>query len=196
MFPPPLHLPPIHHLPTLPTPQLTQLLSTLFEPCPALCTLSLPLLRSQTFDSYAALIGGVGLQLSALSGSGSDSDSEGAVLERILGAHPRLGVGVKEEVGGSGLSRGEQAGLNRRSGAGVEEVEEERGRLRGLNEEYERVFGFGFVTFVDGRGRKEIMEEMEARIERRDGEAEKAVAIKAICDIAADRARKLLSSAP
>ena len=124
------------------------------------------------------------------------------MLERILGAHPRLGVGVKEEVGGSGLSRGEQAGLNRRSGAGVEEVEEERGRLRGLNEEYERVFGFGFVyvacllrwvygyrvgvlrglwldrTFVDGRGRKEIMEEMEARIERRDGEAEKAVAIK------------------
>lgn len=46
-------------------------------------------------------------------------------------------------------------------------------------------------VFVDGRDRSTIMKDMQARIERDDVVLERADAIKAMCQIAADRAQKL-----
>lgn len=46
-------------------------------------------------------------------------------------------------------------------------------------------------VFVDGRDRASIMEDMRARINRNDVGLERTDAIKAMCQIAADRARKL-----
>lgn len=46
-------------------------------------------------------------------------------------------------------------------------------------------------VFVNGRDRSTIMEDMQSRIDRRNISLERADAIKAMCEIAADRARKL-----
>lgn len=68
----------------------------------------------------------------------------------FVGAHPRIG-----EIGGlSMLSSQEQAAR-----ATAPEVLE---RLKVLNEAYERKFeGLRYITFVNGRSRKEVMEEMQ-----------------------------------
>jgi len=64
--------------------------------------------------------------------------------------------------------------------------------LRRLNEEYELRFpGLRYVVFVDGRSREEVMGDMRGRIERGDWDSEVALAGKAMCDIAMDRARKV-----
>ncbi|PLB35739.1 Oxo-4-hydroxy-4-carboxy-5-ureidoimidazoline decarboxylase [Aspergillus candidus] len=63
-----------------------------------------------------------------------------------------------------------------------------------MNEEYEGRFpGLRFVTFVNGRSREVIMEEMRQRIDRGDADREVTETIQAMCDIAKDRARKLQS---
>jgi 2-oxo-4-hydroxy-4-carboxy--5-ureidoimidazoline (OHCU) decarboxylase len=46
-------------------------------------------------------------------------------------------------------------------------------------------------VFVDGRDRPTILKDMRARIDRNNAGIERAEAIKAMCQIAADRARKL-----
>ena len=46
-------------------------------------------------------------------------------------------------------------------------------------------------VFVNGRDRSTILDDMQARIDRKDITLERAEAIKAMCQIAADRARKL-----
>jgi hypothetical protein len=46
-------------------------------------------------------------------------------------------------------------------------------------------------VFVNGRSRPAIMENMRSRIDRGDIKAERQEAIKAMCDIAADRVSKL-----
>lgn len=46
-------------------------------------------------------------------------------------------------------------------------------------------------VFVNGRPRPMIMENMRSRIDRADIEAERQEAIRAMCDIALDRASKL-----
>ena len=92
---------------------------------------------------------------------------------------------------------------------------EEAELLKQLNEEYEEKFpGLRYVVFVNGRPRTEIMDDMRRRIARGDIREEEKEAIKvcsalvlfwrtsadstslqqAMCDIAADRARKLLKS--
>ncbi|KAK4977313.1 hypothetical protein LTR66_010779 [Elasticomyces elasticus] len=173
-------LPPISSLQTLPTNDRALILDALFEPSQPLHTLSVELLHTQTFQSYDDLIATIGNQLSDLAESASTSDTRW--LESILGAHPQLGAEKVE----SAQSAAEQAQL--RGGDGEEDGE----RLRVLNEEYERVFpGLRYVVFVNGRSRDAVMEDMKARIERRDIKAERAAAIKAICEIAADRAQKL-----
>lgn len=135
-------LPPISSLPNLPTQELASILDTLFEPCTQLHTLSIDLLRSNTFSSYDALIAAVGAQLTALFESTSTSDTEW--LNAILSAHPRLGEKVVE----SEQSRMEQAGLNANADGGGEEDAEE---LRVLNEEYEKVFpGLRYVYVLQG----------------------------------------------
>ncbi|PQE05525.1 Oxo-4-hydroxy-4-carboxy-5-ureidoimidazoline decarboxylase protein [Rutstroemia sp. NJR-2017a BBW] len=175
-------LPPIADVPSLPTTERIALLDALFEPSTSLHTLSLDLLHTQTFSSYNDLIASIGVQLIDLAESTSTSDTEW--LDKILGAHPRLGAKRVE----SAQSAAEQAQLNN---GGAEEAE----KLRALNEEYEKKYpGLRYVVFVNGRSRPVIMENMKERISRGDIDLERKEAIKAMCDIAADRARKLQSS--
>jgi len=174
-----LQLPPIAAIPTLSTTERAAILDTLFEPCTALHTLCVEQLQVRKFESYDDLIASVGKQLTDLSESTLLSDVEW--LDKILGAHPRLGAKKVE----SAQSQAEQAQLNT---GGQEEAE----KLRALNEEYELKFpGLRYVVFVNGRSRPVIMENMRARIDRGDIKLERLEAIKAMCDIAADRAKKL-----
>ncbi|RDW94837.1 hypothetical protein BP5796_00600 [Coleophoma crateriformis] len=172
-------LPPIAGIPALSTIERAAVLDALFEPCTALHTLSIDLLHSERFESYKELIASVGVQLTDLSKSASTSDTEW--LDKILGAHPRLGEKKVE----SAQSKAEQAQLN--TGG-----EEEAKKLRDLNAEYEETFpGLRYVVFVNGRPRPVIMENMRFRIDRGEIKLERAEAIKAMCDIAIDRAGKL-----
>jgi hypothetical protein len=130
-------LPPISYLPSLPTASRTKILDLLFEPSVPLHTLALPLTTpgsptARDFSSYDDLIIAIGLQLTELAESASTSDTEW--LDKILGAHPRLGAKKVE----SALSRGEQAAMEKASGSG--DAEEEARVLGELNEEYERAF--------------------------------------------------------
>ncbi len=120
-------LPQISTLPHAPDTQLTHALDLLFEPSPPLHTLTLPILRSTTFPSYAVLIAAINAQLSALAASTEPSDID--TLSQILCSHPRLG----EKKVDSEQSRKEQAQLQ----GGKEEEGE---MLRKLNEDYEGVF--------------------------------------------------------
>ena len=119
-------LPPISTLPSLPQSIQVAVLSALFEPSAALQELALPLLLSRQFDSYAALIGAVGTQLTSLAESASPSELQ--ALDGILNAHPRLGEKKVESV----RSSAEQASL-----AGSQDDEE---RLQEWNRRYERAF--------------------------------------------------------
>ena len=130
------HLPPIAEVPSLSTTERTAVLDALFEPCTALHTLTLDLLHTKTFDSYNDLIASVGIQLTDLSESPSSSDTEW--LDKILGAHPRLGAKKVD----SEQSRKEQAQLNQ---GGEEEAE----MLRKLNEEYEAKFPGLRYVYID-----------------------------------------------
>ncbi|KAG9237733.1 Oxo-4-hydroxy-4-carboxy-5-ureidoimidazoline decarboxylase [Amylocarpus encephaloides] len=172
-------LPSISDVPSLSTTQRAGILDALFEPCTALHTLSLDPLRTEKFPSYNDLIASVGAQLTELSESPSISDTRW--LDKILGAHPRLG----EKKVDSAQSQAEQAQLNT---GGNEEAE----KLQKLNEEYERTFpGLKYVVFVNGRSRPVIMHNMQQRIDRGNIRLERAEGIQAMCDIAADRAIKL-----
>ncbi|OAG44958.1 hypothetical protein AYO21_00920 [Fonsecaea monophora] len=199
-------LPPTSTLPTLDAEQRAQILDTLFEPCQQLHTLSVSLLREQSFPTYDSLIDAVGQQLLGLFRSNLESDQKW--LEAILAAHPRLG----EKKVDSEQSRKEQAQLNQ---GGTEEAE----KLAAMNRKYEDKFpGLRYVVFVNGRSRPVIMEDMQQRIDRGDIQLEKQEAIKvgstalvnpcslsqvtqtnaffcsrqkAMCDIAKDRAKKL-----
>ncbi|KAF4307973.1 Oxo-4-hydroxy-4-carboxy-5-ureidoimidazoline decarboxylase [Botryosphaeria dothidea] len=179
-----LNLPPVNSLTTAPTGDRTYVLDLLFEPSQPLHNLALPLLNGTEFASYDDLIVAVGVQLTELAESSSTSDT--AWLEQILGAHPRLGEKKVE----SAQSRAEQANLNK---AGPE-AEAEAAELKKLNEEYEKTFpGLRYVVFVNGRSRPDIFNNMRERIGRGDIKAERNEAIKAMCQIASDRARKLQS---
>ncbi|KAL4930815.1 2-oxo-4-hydroxy-4-carboxy-5-ureidoimidazoline decarboxylase [Aspergillus undulatus] len=179
-----LSLPPPSSLRELPQEQQFQVLDTLFESSPELHTLMAPVLANQAFSSYSSLIDAVGGRMSALSAPNSPIDSD--ILVGILGSHPRLGqpkTAAPEHL--SELSKKEQANLN--TGAG-----EQAEKLRLLNAEYEEKFpGLRFVTFVNGRSRPVIMDEMRARIDCNDGEREIEEIIHAMVDIAKDRASKL-----
>ncbi|QSZ37312.1 hypothetical protein DSL72_009406 [Monilinia vaccinii-corymbosi] len=172
-------IPPIAAVPSLSTSDRSGVLDALFEPCTALHTLSMDLLCTKTFDSYNDLIASVGVQLIELSESPLPSDREW--LDKILGSHPRLG----EKKVDSPQSKAEQAQLNT---GPTEEAE----KLKALNKEYEETFpGLRYVVFVNGRSRPAIFEDMQRRISRGDIELERKEAIRAMCDIAADRAFKL-----
>jgi hypothetical protein len=129
-------LPPIASVPALSTIERAAVLDVLFEPCTALHTLSLDLLHTETFPSYNDLIASVGVQLTDLLQSPSTSDTEW--LDKILGAHPRLGAKKVD----SAQSQAEQAQLN--TGG-----EEEAIKLRELNEEYEKAFPGLRYVYVD-----------------------------------------------
>ena len=120
-------LPPISTVPALPTSELVAILDLLFEPCGALHTLSINLLREQKFTSYDDLIAGIGMQLSDLAESSSTSDTQW--LEKILGAHPRLG----EKKIDSAQSQTEQAQLASGHESGQDKLSE-------MNALYEQTF--------------------------------------------------------
>jgi len=179
MSPTPFKLPPAHTVPTLSTRKHIEILSALFEPCPALNTLALEYLAAGPFESYDDLVGIVYGLLADLNGSKTPKNTEW--LLKILAAHPRLGAKKIE----SELSAEEQASL---AAANAEEEE----ALKRLNDEYEKKFpGMRYIAFVNGRSRQIIIKDMEKRISRWDFEAEKEEAIQAMCDIARDRANKL-----
>ncbi|KAI7222127.1 hypothetical protein KC333_g1320 [Hortaea werneckii] len=172
-------LPPIESVPSLSAEQRAHILDLLFEPSAQLHTLSVPLLREKAFPSYHVLISAVGMQLTELSESASTSDTQW--LHDILGSHPRLGAKKVE----SAQSQTEQAQLQ---GGG-----DEAAKLRELNEEYEAKYpGLRYVVFVAGRSRPVIMQDMRARIDGSTFETERAANIRAMCEIAADRAQKLM----
>lgn len=120
-------LPPIQSLAHSPDSTLTSTLDTLFEPSPPLHTLSLPILRSTTFPSYAVLITAINAQLTALAASEQEEDIQ--KLSEILCSHPRLG----EKKVDSEQSRKEQAQLQQGG-------DEEKEKLASLNREYEERF--------------------------------------------------------
>lgn len=120
-------LPAVEAIPNSSTAVRVAVLDALFEPCTALHTLSLDLLHTQQFSSYEELIRNIGMQLANLLESPSTSDLEW--LDRILGAHPRLG----EKKVDSAQSKAEQAQLN--TGG-----EEEATKLKELNDKYEETF--------------------------------------------------------
>lgn len=119
-------LPTVTTIPSLSTSELASILDHLFEPCVPLHTLSVPLLRENSFSSYNDLITGVGMQLTELAESSSTSDTRW--LDNILGSHPRLG----EKKIDSTQSKAEQAQL---TGDSLGEK-----RLAELNALYEKTF--------------------------------------------------------
>ncbi|KXL46943.1 hypothetical protein M433DRAFT_64897 [Acidomyces richmondensis BFW] len=171
-------LPPVATLPDVSAEDRARILDLLFEPSTQLHALGVPLLHERTFASYGDLISAVGAQLTALAESASTSDTR--KLEGILGSHPRLGAKKVE----SAQSQAEQAQL--------QGSDEETKQLQRLNEEYEAKYpGLRYVVFVNGRSRAVIMEDMQKRIAHSDMAAERIAAIRAMCEIAADRATKL-----
>ncbi|KAK3494215.1 Oxo-4-hydroxy-4-carboxy-5-ureidoimidazoline decarboxylase [Neurospora hispaniola] len=190
-------LPAITSLPTLPDAALISTLDLLFEPSPDLHALALPTLRTISFSSYDDLISTLRDELLAIADAVALAAADPSVpqiekeniqrpLHAILGSHPRLGEPKKETL--SAQSQKEQAHLN--------DSEEVKAELRRLNKEYEDTFpGLRYVVWVNGRGRGEVMGDMRRRIARGDLRAEEREGIEAMCDIAADRAAKLLKSA-
>ncbi|KAK7996197.1 ohcu decarboxylase protein [Apiospora marii] len=195
----PPSLPPIASLSTAPIKTQLAVLDTLFEPSTELHTLVLPTLRPKRgsaaatseptpespFASYASLIRHVGSLMTSLTSQSSPSSSPSAQQQKklhgILGSHPRLGAKKVE----SAQSQAEQAQLNQ---GGAEEAE----KLKALNDEYEQKFpGLRYVVFVNGRSRPVVMEDMRRRIDRGDPKEEEQEAIRAMVDIALDRATKL-----
>lgn len=186
-------LPSLSNLSSVPQEQQIHVLDTLFEPSPELHTLMDPVLGSESFSSYTGLIDAVGSQLEVLLGSRSSTDKQ--VLVKILGSHPRLGRPPPTTTAGGGgeplseLSKKEQDSL------GTIATDKQMEQLGLLNHEYEEKFpGLRFVyvvlrwfiyasehgtltgnssrTFVNGRDRDTIMQEMRARIARGDQQRE------------------------
>lgn len=153
-----MSLPPIQNFSSLPSEAQTGALDLLFEPSPTLHRLVTPIL-SKTFSDYPALIADVHALLTSLPSGSAD-------LHAVLGSHPRLGAPKVD----SAQSAAEQARLRGSP--------EQTARLAELNAEYEAAFpGLRYVVFVNGRGRPEIMVNMEDRIRRGDLRAEEVEAI-------------------
>ncbi|KAK4120257.1 hypothetical protein N657DRAFT_164874 [Parathielavia appendiculata] len=186
-------LPAITSLPTLSDTALTSTIDLLFEPSPDLHALALPTVRALSFASYDDLIATLRTQLLDLT-SAVRGDEEGRgrrTLYGILGSHPRLGEKKNKGVQGEG-----QGGLSQLSAEEQRHLREEDEELAGLNREYEERFpGLRYVVWVNGRGRGEVMADMRRRIRRGDIREEEKEGIQAMCDIAVDRAHKLVKKA-
>ncbi|KAL2189245.1 hypothetical protein L209DRAFT_270896 [Thermothelomyces heterothallicus CBS 203.75] len=142
------------------------------------------------------------------------------LLFSVLGSHPRLGEKKKKKkeeeeakaevevevtetetetetetkAGSRGGGEGQGgSALSALSAAEQSHLSAEDEELARLNREYEARFpGLRYVVWVNGRPRAEVLEDMRRRIQRGDMKAEVRTIIEAMCDIAADRARKLL----
>lgn len=120
-------LPSIEDLPFLPEEERDEVLNMLFEPSADLRALSVDMLAESSFESYHDMISSIGHQLTYLSESDDSTDIQW--LDRILGAHPRLG----DKKVDSAQSQQEQAQLNIGK-------EDEINKLRLLNYKYETKF--------------------------------------------------------
>lgn len=171
-------LPPISQVPDLSLADQEHLLDHLFEPCQTLKTLVTQGIIKNAYSSYNDLIEAVRSELLHLLATSDSSDPR---INKIIGAHPRLGAQKVD----SSHSKAEQASLQAKSA-------EEGEKLAQLNAKYEQTFpGLIYVVFVNGRSRQAIMENMERRIAQGDVVAERKEAFNAMCDIAKDRASKL-----
>ncbi|KAL7788394.1 Oxo-4-hydroxy-4-carboxy-5-ureidoimidazoline decarboxylase [Trichoderma ceciliae] len=154
----------------------TEVLDLLFEPSPAIHATLLPVIRTAVYTSYPDLVDACQIRLLSLAAKSAETEPN-PVLLSVLGSHPRLGEKNIE----SALSAAEQANL-----------QGESEELAALNREYEEAFpGLRYVVFVNGRGRRDIMRDMRARIQQSDFPNEVDAALQAMCDIAKDRASKL-----
>lgn len=135
---------------------LARAFATLFEPSPALFEFLVPSIITIVEDpdsdiprTFNALID---------TGIRGIDDWPHSQQASFIGGHPRIG----EIKGLSALSASEQA-----AHATPPEI---LARLLELNEEYERRYpGLRYITFVNGRSRKMIMEEMEEKLGIDDG---------------------------
>ena len=172
-------LPAIETVPKLAVPEQVAVLDHLFEPSQTLHKIYVSTLRESTFLNYAEMISDVRLKLEGLAQSSKSDDID--MLDQVLGSHPRLG----EKKVDSAQSRAEQAQL-------APQDDPENEKLAEMNNLYEDTFpGLRYVVFVNGRSRLAVLEDMQARINRYNLSLERSEAIKAMCDIASDRARKL-----
>ncbi|KAG5358902.1 putative allantoinase 1 [Yarrowia sp. E02] len=171
-------LPAIETVPDLSLEQQELLLDHLFEPCATLKKIVTEKVIKQKCQSYNELIENVRKELVELLSACDDSDPR---INKIIGAHPRLGAQKVD----SSHSQEEQKSLQAASA-------EEGQKLLELNRKYEETFpGLIYVVFVNGRSRQVIMQNMEERIKRGNVEKERREAFDAMCDIARDRASKL-----
>ncbi|KAI6784706.1 OHCU decarboxylase [Emericellopsis cladophorae] len=177
-----LKLPPIKGFHTCSDLEQTDVLDTLFEPSPVIHEKLLSVIRTAQYSSWDDLIDACQIRLLSLAASTSTSSPDAELLN-VLGSHPRLGEKKIE----SAHSASEQANIQKNQSVAEEE------ELAALNKQYEKTFpGLRYVVFVNGRGRPEIMEDMKSRIARGDYTKEVDAALQAMCDIAKDRASKLV----
>jgi len=177
-------LPPILEFHTCSDLTQTDVLDTLFEPSPAIHATLIPVIRTAVYSTWPDLIDACQIRLLSLATSTPTSSPDPTLLS-VLGSHPRLG----EKKITSEQSAAEQANLQSDGGKDSNAEAEELARL---NRQYEETFpGLRYVVFVNGRGRREIMDDMKARIARADYTKEVDAALQAMCDIAKDRASKL-----
>jgi 2-oxo-4-hydroxy-4-carboxy-5-ureidoimidazoline decarboxylase len=102
----------------------------------------------------------------------------------LIDAHPRLGAPPGSV---SAMSFLEQGYDRERAEAAADAERERVGReLERLNDAYEARFGFRYCVFVAGRPRAALLPGFEAALGA-DRDAERARALEAVVDIAADR---------
>jgi 2-oxo-4-hydroxy-4-carboxy--5-ureidoimidazoline (OHCU) decarboxylase len=127
-----------------PSGPLASALATLFEPSPTLYTTLVPALAAIKPASYHALVDAATSEILTW---------PHAQQAAFVGAHPRIG----EVSGLSALSAQEQA--SRQTAPAV------LARLGELNAAYEHMYeGLRYITFVSGRSRQDVMEEMEGKL--------------------------------
>lgn len=179
-------LPPASAIPALSLAERSDILTFLFEHSSALETLLQADLASASHHSYQSLISSVAARLNQIL-SHPSSDTPLSVLDDILSCHPRLGASTTTAL--SAASTAEQSQL--RSAATDEEAQAQAAELVHLNEKYESQFGgIVYLTFVNGRPRRDIMDDMRRRMDRNDVNAERRDGIVSLCDIARDRLSK------
>ncbi|KIY62922.1 hypothetical protein CYLTODRAFT_426527 [Cylindrobasidium torrendii FP15055 ss-10] len=127
-------------------------LTLLFEHSPILISHLVPKLLGKPFTTYEALIDASLAEINTW-----DDD----LRAQFIAGHPRIG----ETKNLSSLSSKEQ-------GAAAPTPPEVLQRLEAYNEQYEKRYpGLRYITFVNGRSRAEIADEMAGKLENTEGVA-------------------------
>jgi len=104
----------------------------------------------------------------------------------LIDAHPRLGAPPGSVSAASFVEQGYDRAVA--EGAATAESVRLAAELERLNTTYEARFGFRYCVFVAGRSRAALLPEFEAALSA-DPAGERARALEAVVDIAADRLR-------